>query len=63
MVISYIRWTTGRVNHISKHKLTPDEVEEAAFDDPYSVIQKLKKSEHRQGKNIYRLLGKTNAGR
>jgi hypothetical protein len=44
MIISHIRWTPDRVRHIARHNITPDEVEEAAFDDPGSIVQKLKRT-------------------
>lgn len=63
MLISKIRWTNDRVNHISKHNLTPDEVEEAAFNNQHTVVQKLKKSQFYPGKKLYRLLSITQSGR
>lgn len=44
MIVNHIRWTEDRISHIARHNVDPDEVEEAAFDDPANVIQKLKKA-------------------
>lgn len=61
MNIKYIRWTLDRINHITRHGISPKEVEEAAFDN-YNVVQTLKKPREIPGR-IYRLLGRTSDGK
>lgn len=63
MIVNHIRWTEDRISHIARHNVDPDEVEEAAFDDPANVIQKLKKAHRTVDQKVYRLLGRTSAGR
>jgi len=59
----HIRWTPDRIEHIAKHNLIKNEVEEAAFDDDYSLIQKLKKADRDPNQKVYRLLGCSRVGR
>ena len=61
--ITSFYWTRERIEHIARHRVRPEEVEEAAFDDPYRVVQRLKKAEALPGRMIYRLLGQTQTGR
>ncbi len=51
-------WPQGRVDHIARHEVTPEEVEEACFGRP--LVQRAKS----EGKNpVYYILGETEAGR
>jgi uncharacterized DUF497 family protein len=55
--ISSIKWTEDRINHIAIHSITPQEVEEACFneDDPPLI---------RTGRdNLHYVFGKTISGR
>ncbi|AEG15203.1 protein of unknown function DUF497 [Desulfofundulus kuznetsovii DSM 6115] len=53
-----------RANHIAvKHSVTPEEVRQAAFDDPHHIIQRLKAASSAPQEKVYRLLGRTEAGR
>lgn len=61
--INSIRWTRDRVNHIAKHELNPVEVEEAAFGDPFATIKKVEVSVRNKNEYVYRLLGRTEAGK
>lgn len=63
MKIRKIRWTRDRVDHIAKHRIMPHEVEEAAFDDPFSIVKKVGISIRNRNEYIYRLLGKSEAGK
>lgn len=54
---------SDRARHIAKHSVAPEEVEEAVYDDPGRVVQRLKASESDPRKMVYRLLGRTEAGR
>lgn len=51
MNIKYIRWTLDRINHITRHGISPKEVEEAAFDN-YNVVQTLKKPREIPGRGF-----------
>ncbi|WP_334110004.1 BrnT family toxin [Thermodesulfitimonas autotrophica] len=62
MRVSSFYWTRGRIDHIARHGVKPEEVEEAAFDDPHRVVQRLKKAKALPGQMIYRLLGQTGSG-
>lgn len=62
MKIKRIDWTSDRINHIARHNISPEEVEEAAFDSP-CVIQVLKQADRNPEQKIYRLLGRTSEGR
>ncbi|MGA7878530.1 MAG: hypothetical protein WCA08_22920 [Desulfoferrobacter sp.] len=56
--ISEILWSPDRVDHIARHGIEPDEVEEVCFGRPF--VQRAKS----QGKNpVYYVLGQTGAGR
>jgi uncharacterized DUF497 family protein len=51
-------WSEDRVDHIARHEVTPDEVEEVCFGRAF--VQRAKS----QGNNpIYYVLGQTEAGR
>lgn len=63
MRIQFIPWPPDRIEHIARHNVTPDEVEEAAFDDRRAIVEVLGKSESDHKKRIYRLLGRTQEGR
>jgi len=55
MKISKIIWKEENVEHIGKHKITPQEVETLCFDD----VPKIKKGKG----NTYYILGQTDSGR
>ncbi len=58
MRIDEIIWPEERIEHIVRHGITPEEVEEACFGK--SLVQRAKS----EGKNpVYYLLGQTAAGR
>lgn len=51
-------WPQDRIDHIGRHGVTPEEVEEACFGK--SLVQRAKS----QGENpVYYVLGRTGAGR
>lgn len=51
-------WPEDRVDHIARHGVTPEEVEETCFGQP--LVQRAKS----QGENpVYYVLGQTEAGR
>lgn len=56
MLITEFEWDENNIEHIARHRVTPEDVEEVAFDDePY--IRKIKKSA------INEMLGQTASGR
>ena len=56
-VISSIRWTTERIEHIARHGIKPEEVEEACFNENDVPLV-------RSGKeNLHYVFGKTDSGR
>lgn len=58
MKIRYIIWPEDRIDHITRHNVTPDEVEEVCFGRAF--VQRAKSS----GENpVYYVLGQTEAGR
>lgn len=58
MKICELLWPQDRIEHIARHNVTPDEVEEVCSGKPF--IQRAKS----QGENpVYYVLGQTNAGR
>jgi uncharacterized DUF497 family protein len=50
-----IRWSPGRTLHIARHGVTPEETEEALFDERNQLW--------RRGDGRYLLYGRTDAGR
>jgi uncharacterized DUF497 family protein len=58
MKIRRFVWPEDRIDHIARHGVEPDEVEEACFG--HSFVQRAKS----EGENpVYYVLGVTNAGR
>lgn len=56
-------WRADRIEHIARHGLTPEEVEEAVFDDPDRTMLRGPRSERDRTRSIYYLYGRTGAGR
>ena len=58
MKIRELLWPQDRIEHIARHNVTPDEVEEVCLSRPF--IQRAKS----EGENpVYYILGQTNQGR
>jgi uncharacterized DUF497 family protein len=58
MTIDEFIWPEERIEHIARHGVTPEEVEEACFGK--SLVQRAKS----EGENpVYYVLGQTDAGR
>ena len=58
MRIDELLWPRDRIDHIARHAVTADEVEQACFGRP--LVQRAKS----YGENpVYYVLGQTNAGR
>lgn len=61
--IRSLDWRPDRVEHIARHGVDPDEVEEAVFDDPRGLLLKMGPAERNPDETVYRHLGRTEAGR
>ncbi len=58
MRIYELLWPRDRIDHIARHAVTPDEVEQVCFGQP--LVQRAKS----HGENpVYFVLGQTDAGR
>jgi uncharacterized protein len=58
-----LEWRPDRVDHIAKHDVRPEEVEEAVFDDRRGLLRKVGPAERNPHETVYRYLGRTEAGR
>ena len=56
-------WRPDRIEHVAQHGLTPEEVEEAVFDDPDRRLFRGPRSERDRARYIYYLYGRTHLGR
>lgn len=56
-------WRPDRIEHIAWHGLTPEEVEEAVFDDPHRRLLRGPHSERDRTRYIYYLYGRSRSGR
>lgn len=61
--IRRLDWRPDRVEHIARHGVDPDEVEEAVFDDRQGLLLRLGPAERNPDETVYRHLGRTEAGR
>ncbi|MBA2625019.1 MAG: BrnT family toxin [Acidimicrobiia bacterium] len=62
--IQRLFWRPDRVEHILKrHEVTPEEVEEALFDDSRGLLLKVGSAERNPEETVYRYLGRTAGGR
>jgi len=58
MRIERLIWPEERIDHIARHGVTPEEVEEACFGKPF-----VRRSRSDGDNPVYYVLGQTNAGR
>ena len=57
MRVRELLWSQDRINHIARHNVQPDEVEEVFFGKPFV------RSARSQGENpVYYVYGQTNTG-
>ncbi len=63
MRIEDLYWRRDRVDHIARHGITPEEVDEAVFDDPQGLLLRVGPAERNPNETIYRYLGRTETGR
>ena len=62
-LISDLLWRPDRVAHIGRHALTPEEVDEAVFEDPSGILIRVGPAERDPQETLYRYFGCTEAGR
>ena len=58
-----IDWNQKQVDHIAKHNVKPQEVEEAVFEDRDNYIRRIERSRTFPEKYVYKVLGRTESGR
>jgi hypothetical protein len=56
-------WPDSSIEHVARHGLTPDEVEEAVFDDLDRQVFRGPRSRLDPSRRIYYVLGQSSAGR
>lgn len=61
--IRRLYWREDRENHIARHGVLLEEVEEAVFEDKSGVLLRVGPAERNLDETIYRYLGRTAAGR
>lgn len=52
-----------RVEHVGRHEVVPEEVEEAVFEDRGALLEKAGPARRDPAQTVYVLLGRTAAGR
>ena len=63
MLFQRLFWRADRTEHIARHGLSPEEVEEAVFDDPERRMFRGPRSERDRARYVYYVYGCTQAGR
>lgn len=58
-----LRWSKHRIQHIARHNVNPEEVEEAIFQDKFSFVQRREKSKKYPGSYMIAVFGSTLEGR
>ncbi len=61
--IRELRWRDDRVEHIARHEVVPEEVEEAVLEDRGALLEKAGPAKRDPAQTVYVLLGRTGAGR
>ncbi len=61
--IEDLYWRPDRVEHIARHSVEPEEVEEAVFEDRAGLLLRVGPAERDPQETIYRYFGRTRAGR
>lgn len=62
-MIDDLYWATEQEDHIARHGVTPQEVEEVVFDDPRRLFVRVGPADRNPNETIYRCLGRTVHGR
>lgn len=61
--IRELRWRPDRVDHIARHGISPDEVEEAVYGDSVGLLLRVGRAEREPDQVLYNYHGRTAAGR
>ncbi len=61
--ITELYWRADRVEHIARHNVTPEEFEEALFDDEQGLLSGGEVARRDPQEALYRYLGRIRAGR
>lgn len=61
--IRELRWRDDRVEHIARHEVVAEEVEEVVFEDREALLEKAGSAKRDPAQMVYVLLGRTAAGR
>lgn len=60
--IRELYWRPDRVEHIARHDVTPEEVEEAVFADRRGLLLRVGPAERGPDETVYWFLGRTSGG-
>lgn len=61
--IRELHWRRDRIEHIARHSVLPEEVDEAVLDDPGGLLLRVGPAERNPEETLYRYFGRTEAGR
>lgn len=61
--IQELHWRGDRIEHVARHSILPEEVEEAVFGDPSGLLLRVAPAERDPQETLYRYLGRTESGR
>lgn len=61
--IRELSWRADRVEHVARHSIVPEDVEEALFGDRGGLLERVGPAERNAEETIYRYFGRTEAGR
>jgi uncharacterized protein len=56
-------WRPDRIDHIARHGVRPEEVEDALFGDESGILLRVGPAERNPTETLYRYFGRTDAGR
>jgi hypothetical protein len=63
VLIAELHWRDDRVDHIARHSVRPEEVEDALFEDVAGLLLRVGPAERDPQETLYRYFGRTAAGR
>lgn len=61
--LSRLVWTDENIEHIARHQVTPEEVEEVCFSEQAPLVRRGRGSQRRGSRRLYYILGQTESGR
>ena len=61
--IRELEWRDDRIEHISRHSIRPEEVDEVVFGDRGGLLLRVAPAERSPTETLYRYLGRTEGGR